>query len=88
MKLADIIAKRALEVGDYTVENKTTVRETADEFGVSKSTIHKDIRDRLPELNLDLYVDAIEVLEYNKSVRHIRGGIATRQMFKELRKEE
>ena len=60
----------------------TTVRAAAKKFGVSKSTVHKDIQDRLPQINHSLYLQVKEILEINKAQRHIRGGIATRKKYK------
>lgn len=66
----------------YIIENKTTVRAAAKKFGVSKSTVHKDISERLPQFNRPLYLQAREVLDINKAQRHIRGGIATRKKYR------
>ena len=76
------IEERAVQLAQYIIEHKTTVRAAAKQFGVSKSTVHKDIRDRLPMLNRALYLQAKSVLEENKAERHIRGGIATRKKYK------
>ena len=72
----------------YLVENETTVRNTAKRFGISKSTVHKDITDKLKGINRSLYEDAVRVLYKNKSERHIRGGIATRNKYRELRNKQ
>ena len=66
----------------YIIENRATVRAAAKKFGVSKSTVHKDLQDRLPQFNRSLYLQVKEVLEVNKAQRHIRGGIATRKKYK------
>ena len=66
----------------YIIENKATVRAAAKKFGISKSTVHKDLSDRLPQFNRTLYLQAKAVLEENKAQRHIRGGIATRKKYK------
>ena len=74
--------ERALRLAQYIIENKATVRAAAEKFGVSKSTVHKDIQERLPAFNRTLYLQAKAVLEENKAQRHIRGGIATRKKYK------
>ena len=75
------IEERACELAVFIIENRTTVREAAKRFGISKSTVHKDIQERLPLYNRSLYLQVKEVLEENKAERHIRGGIATRQKY-------
>ena len=74
--------QRACDLAAYIIENRTTVRAAASKFGVSKSTVHKDISERLPRFNRTLYLQAREVLEENKAQRHIRGGLATRKKYK------
>ena len=74
-----IVEERAVELAEYIVENRATVRAAAKEFGVSKSTVHMDVAQRLRRLNPQLYT---EVLEVNKAQRHIRGGLATREKYK------
>ena len=74
--------QRACDLAAYIIENRTTVRAAARQFGVSKSTVHKDISERLPRFNRTLYLQAQEVLEENKAQRHIRGGLATRKKYK------
>ena len=76
------IEERACELATYIIENRTTVREAARRFGISKSTVHKDIQERLPLYNRSLYLQVKEVLDENKAQRHIRGGIATRRKYK------
>ena len=76
------IEERACDLAVYIIENRTTVRAAAKKFGVSKSTVHKDIQDRLPQINHSLYLQVKEILEINKAQRHIRGGIATRKKYK------
>ena len=76
------IDERAVQLANYIIENKTTVRATAQKFGVSKSTVHKDLTDRLFYADRLLFYQVKELLEFNKSQRHIRGGIATRRKFK------
>lgn len=72
----------------YLVENKTTVRGVAKEFGVSKSTVHKDITDNLQKRNKTLYSKVKQILEQNKNERHIRGGEATKQKFLKIKKTQ
>ncbi len=72
----------------YLVENKTTVRGVAKEFGVSKSTVHKDITDNLQKTNKTLYNKVKQILEQNKNERHIRGGEATKQKFLKIKKTQ
>ena len=74
--------ERAESLALYIIENRTTVRAAAKKFRVSKSTVHKDIAQRLPQFNRSLYLQAREVLEVNKAQRHIRGGIATRRKYR------
>ena len=75
--------ERAERLALYIIENRTTVRAAAAKFGISKSTVHKDISERLPLFNRALYLQVKEVLDVNKAQRHIRGGIATRKKYKE-----
>ena len=74
--------ERAERLAQYIIENRTTVRAAAQKFGISKSTVHKDISERLPQFNRVLYQQVKEVLEVNKTQRHIRGGIATRKKYR------
>ena len=74
--------ERAVKLAQYIIENRATVRAAAVKFGISKSTVHKDISERLPNFNKPLYLQAKAVLEENKAQRHIRGGIATRKKYK------
>lgn len=74
--------ERCESLAQYIIENRTTVRAAAGKFGISKSTVHKDLSDRLPQFNRTLYLQVKEVLEENKAQRHIRGGIATRKKYK------
>lgn len=76
------IEERACQLALYIIENKATVRAAALKFGISKSTVHKDIQDRLPAFNHPLYLQVKAVLDENKAERHIRGGIATRKKYK------
>ena len=76
------IEDRAVTLAQYIIENRTTVRTAAKKFGISKSTVHKDLSERLPKFNRPLFLQVKEVLEVNKAQRHIRGGIATRRKYK------
>ena len=76
------IEERACDLAEYIIENKATVRAAATRFGISKSTVHKDLAERLEYINFGLYQQVKEVLEHNKAMRHIRGGIATRKKYK------
>ena len=78
------IEERACELAAYIIENRATVRAAAQKFGISKSTVHKDIRERLPLYNRPLFLQVQEVLDQNKAERHIRGGIATRKKYRGL----
>ncbi|MDE6905502.1 MAG: sporulation transcriptional regulator SpoIIID [Lachnospiraceae bacterium] len=75
------IEERAMDIAKYIVENNATVRQTAKKFGISKSTVHKDVTERLPQINPSLAQKARKVLDVNKSERHIRGGLATREKY-------
>ena len=76
------IEDRAVALAQYIIENKSTVRAAAKKYGVSKSTVHKDISERLRYINRPLYLHVKEVLDLNKAERHIRGGEATRRKYK------
>ena len=80
--MADTIETRACELAVYLIENCATVRTVAKHFGISKSTVHKDISQRLPHINRNLYHQVRKVLDTNKAQRHIRGGIATRKKYR------
>ena len=75
------IERRAVELAEYIIENKSTVRAAAKHFGVSKSTVHKDLTERLVTIDRALFCQVKEILEVNKAERHIRGGMATRQKY-------
>lgn len=75
---------RAVILGQYIIENKATVRAAAKKFGISKSTVHKDVSERLPKVNPSLYAQVKDILEINKQERHIRGGMATKIKYQEL----
>ena len=76
------VEERAVELGEYIIENNATVRAAAKKFHISKSTVHKDVSDRLQNVNPQLYGRVRHVLEVNKAQRHIRGGIATREKYR------
>ncbi|MCI8590947.1 MAG: sporulation transcriptional regulator SpoIIID [Lachnospiraceae bacterium] len=82
--MKDYIEERAVEIANYIIETKATVRQTAKKFGISKSTVHKDVTDRLSQINPSLASEARQVLDVNKSERHIRGGMATREKYLHL----
>ena len=77
-----IVEERAVELGRYILANKATVRRAAKQFGVSKSTVHKDVAQRLRTIDPPLYRQVRQVLEVNKAQRHIRGGMATRAKYR------
>ncbi len=78
------VEQRAIELGEYILETKSTVRATAKQFNISKSTVHKDVAERLKKVEPQLYIEVKKVLEINKAQRHIRGGLATRRKYKGL----
>ncbi len=80
--LKENMEERAERLALYIIENRATVRAAAQKFGISKSTVHKDISERLPQFNRALYVQVKEILDVNKAQRHIRGGIATRKKYR------
>ena len=75
------IEERSGEIAKYIIDNNATVRQTAKQFGISKSTVHKDVTERLSQVNPTLAREARKVLDVNKSERHIRGGLATREKY-------
>ena len=79
--MTDAIEKRACELAVYMIETGATVRKTAEKFGISKSTVHKDLQNKLPGYNRTLYDQVRVVLENNKKERHIRGGLATKRKY-------
>ena len=80
--MSDTIEDRACELAVYMIETGATVRSAARHFGISKSTVHKDLSQRLKQYNYALYVQVRQVLDENKRERHIRGGMATRRKYK------
>lgn len=79
--MKDYIEERAVEVAYYIIETKATVRQAAKKFGISKSTVHKDVTERLAQVNPSLAAETRKVLDVNKSERHIRGGMATKEKY-------
>ena len=80
--MLETLEKRACELAVYMIETGATVRAAARHFGISKSTVHKDLSQRLQQCNYALYLQVREVLDVNKQQRHIRGGMATRRKYK------
>ena len=80
----DNMEDRACRLAEYIIENRATIRSAAKKFGVSKSTVHKDLSERLEQFNQPLYLSVQEILDINKAERHIRGGIATRNKYRKL----
>ncbi|MGI6039565.1 MAG: sporulation transcriptional regulator SpoIIID [Clostridiales bacterium] len=78
------IEQRACDLAVYIIENRATVRAAARKFGISKSTVHKDLTERLQKINRSLYLEVKEIMEINKAERHLRGGLATQRKYKEL----
>ncbi|WP_037272395.1 sporulation transcriptional regulator SpoIIID [Ruminococcus flavefaciens] len=76
--------ERAVMLGRYIIENRTTVRGAAKNFGISKSTVHKDVSERLRQEDPELYDKVKDILEINKKERHIRGGLATKRKYAEI----
>lgn len=79
--LKGYIEERVLETAEYIIENKATVRQCAKKFGISKSTVHKDVSERLKQINPQMASQTRKVLDQNKKERHIRGGMATREKY-------
>ena len=77
----DYIEERVISIANYIIEHGTTVRQTAKDFGVSKSTVHKDVTERLENMKPSLAKEVRRVLDVNKSERHIRGGMATKEKY-------
>lgn len=80
--MTDTIEERACQLAVYMIETGATVRAAAQHFGISKSTVHKDLQQRLPQYNRFLYQQVRQVLDTNKALRHIRGGMATRRKYR------
>lgn len=86
--MKDYIEERVLELAYYILESKSTVRKAAKKYNISKSTVHKDITERLSDLNPALAREVHAVLDINKAERHIRGGLATKEKYLRLAKSE
>ena len=86
--MKDYIEERVLCIADYIIENSTTVRYAAKKFRISKSTVHKDITERLEQINPGLAQQVRVVLDVNKSERHIRGGLATREKYLHVERKQ
>ena len=82
--MKDYIEERAINIANYIIDHNATVRQTAKQFGISKSTVHKDVTDRLSQINPSLAKEARKVLDVNKSERHIRGGLATKEKYLQI----
>ena len=85
--LRGTVDKRTVILGEYIVEHKSTVRAAAKSFGISKSTVHKDVSERLRTIDPQLYGEVKEILDTNKAQRHIRGGMATQQKYRKKSEE-
>ncbi len=85
--MADTIEDRACELAVYIIETGATIRNAAQHFGISKSTVHKDLSQRLSQCNTRLYQQVRQVLDVNKAQRHIRGGLATREKYQQQKKK-
>lgn len=79
--MQNYIRKRAVKLARHIVQTSDTVRRTADVFGISKSTVHKDVTERLPKISEELFLQVKDILDKNKSERHLRGGEATRKKY-------
>lgn len=82
--MKDYIEERAILIATYIIEHNATVRQTAKAFGVSKSTVHKDVTERLSHINHALALEARKILDLNKAQRHIRGGLATKEKYTQM----
>ena len=83
--MADTIEDRTCELAVYIIETGATIRIAAQHFGISKSTVHKDLSQRLPQYNKRLYSQVRKILDLNKAQRHIRGGLATRAKYLKMK---
>ncbi len=86
--MKDYIEERAITLSEYIVEKKTTVRDTARIFNISKSTVHKDVSERIWQIDKELAKKVQDILLYNKADRHLRGGNATKHKYEELKKSK
>ena len=85
--MKDYIEERAIDIANYIIDNNATVRQTAKAFGISKSTVHKDVTERLTQVNPSLAREARKVLDGNKQERQIRGGMATKEKYQHMNYE-
>lgn len=83
--MADTMEQRVCKLAVYMIETRATVRTAAKHFGVSKSTVHKDLSQRLPQYNKHLYRQVRHILDENKAQRHIRGGMATKRKYQQIK---
>ena len=83
--MKEYIEERAVAIANYIIDHNATVRQTAKKFGISKSTVHKDVSQRLKYIDRGLYRDVKNVLAVNKAQRHIRGGLATKKKYESLK---
>ena len=83
--LVTSIEERAINLAHYIIDSKDTVRGAAKKYGISKSTVHKDISQRLEKINYGLYLEVRKVLDENKAERHIRGGLATKRKYEKMK---
>lgn len=79
--MKEYMENRILSIAQYTIDHKSTVRQAAHKFGISKSTVHKDLTERLPQINHHMADEVRHVLEVNKQERHLRGGQATKEKY-------
>ena len=86
--LKEYIEERAINIANYIIEQNATVRQTAKEFGISKSTVHKDVSERLKKEDPELYMQVKDILEINKLERHIRGGLATKRKYEGIAEQK
>ena len=84
--MKNVLEDRAILLGEYIIENNATVRSAAQRFSTSKSTVHKDVSERLKKINRDLYNEVRDVLEKNKAERHFRGGLATKKKYEKAKR--
>lgn len=88
MLIKDYIESRVFEIAQYIINTNCTVRSAAKKFKVSKSTVHKDLVERLPQLSQGMAEDVRKILDDNKAERHIRGGLATKAKYEAEREKE
>ena len=86
--MKEYIEERAIQIANYIIDENATVRQTAKRFGISKSTVHKDVTERMMQINPALASQARKILDINKSERHIRGGMATKEKYHQLHEHQ